>query len=349
MWKITIIQNWDEIWESSFQEKWLTIMDESPDAHVFFHPALMKAWYTTYRFIRKMEPLFVYAQCGTSTLLFPLVRWRCNWKNAFQTLIVPMGFSDFDYHDPIVSHSIGTEVLQQFYRELFLLLNDYNTISWDGLHASFLPEFLPTVHEEICPYIAIDGFSSVNDYLEGLSKNVRKNYLRRRTNLEKEAQIQYIVCDDIAKYDSVKETIPIMLKYHAERWPRAYKAPDFHENIIKFGLESKILILYLIMAHEEVVAWRIAFAFKRKLMLYMPAFNPFFMNYSPGTLSLCFCIEDAINRNFVEIDQLRGGETYKQDWSDGNRPIYAIVKNNPILPTRVKSTILKWKSHFLKR
>ena len=69
-------------------------------AHVFFHPALCMAWLETYRPIRKLEPLFCIGDSNHNHFFLPLVLWRKNWKNAFQKVIVPVGYSDFDYHEP---------------------------------------------------------------------------------------------------------------------------------------------------------------------------------------------------------------------------------------------------------
>ena len=72
-WNFEIIQDWDTIWSESHQERWLQHMDAAENAHVFFHPALVKAWVETYMPLRKLSPLFVWATWGESIVTLPLV------------------------------------------------------------------------------------------------------------------------------------------------------------------------------------------------------------------------------------------------------------------------------------
>jgi len=338
MWEIEIIKDWDRLWSDDFQKKWLRVMDESPNSHVFFHPALVKAWVETYSSLRRLEPIFVWGiQKKTGIeVLFPLVRWHQNWKNAFLKLIVPMGYSDFDYHDPVFSKEIDSDSFQSFYQSLLPLLPSADQIVLDGLHKEYLPHKFSISNEEICPCIDISSYSDFEEYSKSLRKSIRQNYQRRKNNLEKENAVQYIICDSIDKFQAVKDTISLMLKTHSERWPNAYKAPGLHDNLLQYGIQAGILNLYIIKVNDLVMSWRITYQYKNKLMLYMPTFSPEFINYSPGIQSLCFCIKDAIDRKLKEIDQLRGSETYKNDWSTNSTIVYNLSKTNNSLLTKVK-------------
>ena len=328
MWKITIVKKWDKIWKPAFLNVWLDIMDESPNTHVFYHPALIKAWIDTYLPIRKLDPLFVLGESGNMKVIFPLVRWTKNWKNCFQRVIVPIGYSDYDYHDPIFSSEVDDEIIGSFYAELFPLLDRYDSLVLDGLHKRFIPEEFSITVEEPCPFIDLSGYSDIGGYLNTLSKTTTKNYLRRKRNLEQSEDVSYITCSNPEEYAQVKDTIDRMLEIHSARWPNAYKAPNFHKNLIENGLKEGVLVIYQIKTATDVIAWRITFLYKNKLMLYMPTINPNYMNFSPGTLSLCYCIEDSLERGIKEIDQLRGGENYKKEWASDHQMIYNCQLNN---------------------
>jgi hypothetical protein len=101
-WKFHWLTRWEEIWDEGFVRQWQAWLDESPSAHVFFHPAMVKAWMETYLPLRDLLPCFLIAESAAHIVFFPLVFWRRNWKNAFQKLLIPVGYSDYDYHDPIV-------------------------------------------------------------------------------------------------------------------------------------------------------------------------------------------------------------------------------------------------------
>ncbi len=338
-WNIEIIKDWNIIFSEKNKKKWMEVLDKSPNAHVFFHPALVEAWVETYRPLRKLEPLFIWGTHDDIQVVFPLVRWKRNWKNAFQKMIVPMGYSDFDYHDPIFSKEVSSEEIQSFYVKLLSYLKDFDSIVFDGIHSGFIPDNFQVLFEEPCPRIDLSGFDSIDSYIQSLSKNNRKSYQRRKSNLESEYEVSYSICDNLSKDNEIKENISSMLKLHSERWPNAYKAPKFHQLLIKKGMESGVLIIYQIKAGENIVSWQLSFLFKNSLMLYMPIMNPEFLNYSPGTLSLLFCVEDALNRELKEIDQLRGEESYKKNWTPDANMIYNVSFENKSLSSLSKKIL----------
>ena len=96
------ITDWDTIYSQKFQEKWLKLHQKAFNSHVFFHPALCTAWIDTYRPIRNLQPLFCIAKQEHTTIFLPLVLWKKNWKNAFQKIVISVGYSDFDYHDALI-------------------------------------------------------------------------------------------------------------------------------------------------------------------------------------------------------------------------------------------------------
>ena len=63
-WKFQWINKWDDVWDDAFLDEWKDIMNKSIDAHVFFEPAMVKAWYETYIKISDIEPRFLVASLG---------------------------------------------------------------------------------------------------------------------------------------------------------------------------------------------------------------------------------------------------------------------------------------------
>lgn len=105
---------------------WYNILMQSLTSHVFFHPTVAKIWVDTYMPLRKMTPLFVWGESANGNKVFlPLVLWKRDWKGAFVHSIIPVGYSDYDYHDPLFQNEPSGEELSSFWDELIALLNSY--------------------------------------------------------------------------------------------------------------------------------------------------------------------------------------------------------------------------------
>ena len=341
MWEIEIIKDWNRLWCDDFQAKWLRVMDESPNAHVFFHPALVKAWVDTYLSLRNLDPLFIYGRHNNTNVevIFPLVLWRQNWKNAFRKLVVPMGHSDFDYHDPIFSKKIDSDSVQSFYQSLLPLLPSADQIVLDGLHILYIPQTFEIKSEIICPCFSLESYSTIEDYSKTLKKSFFNDYLRTSKRLTEQHG------DIVNRFYSQEEfqeallELDVMLDVHRKRWPDAYKAPHFHKNILKEGLESNIVLFTTGSVHGETISWYICFIYKKRLMFYMPTIREEYHTFSPGKISIFNCINYAINNNYSVVDHLKGDEPYKRIWAKEKEVVYNVALNNKSFVSSIKKSI----------
>jgi CelD/BcsL family acetyltransferase involved in cellulose biosynthesis len=280
---------------------------------------MVKAWVETFRPIRDIEPLFSIAHFEGGTVFLPLILWRKNWKNAFIRTIVPAGYSDFDYHDPIV---IGNGVLnwELFWNALIHEIDmkrhaQFDTINIDGIRKEAIGISDDWKEVEACPYINLSAFSTIDDFLISLKRNLRQDIKRRKRRLEENSDVRFEVFQP-DELDLALQTLPELLKHHGSRWPNAYKAPKFHENLIKHLLPEKLLHFSRITMDGKTISWRIGFVFKSRYYSYMPTFDEAYKQYSPGKVHLLYCIEDAIKRKLKIYDQLRGAELYKNEWTN---------------------------------
>lgn len=339
-WKLEIVREWDSVWEECHVERWRSHMDASPSSHVFFHPALVRAWVKTYMPLRTLSPLFVWAEHDSGAVVFlPLVLWRQNWKNAWLRSIVPVGYSDFDYHDPI---SAGRADYASFWHALKERLRRevcWDEILLDGLHSAFMPKDWERSGEEPCPYIELGGFASVDDYLATRNKKMRYN-LRRQEKKAREAAELSFKDFSAANVEEALAELPTMLECHRRRWPHAYKAPRFHEHLLREGLQGGVLHFSRLSFGEEAASWRIGFYDKRRYYSYMPAINPNFFDYGPGKMHLLHCIQFAIERQLPVYDQLRGAELYKSEWTQHDETIYCMACKNKTISAAAKACLV---------
>ena len=348
-WKFEVCEDWSIIQGEVYKKKWLDLLEKSPSAHVFFHPALVKAWMETYFPLRDIKPIFVWGHNGDNEVFFPLVYWKKNWKNAFLRSIVPAGYSDFDYHDPIFRSDINKVEVEDFWANLCLFLNKYkyDEIVFDGIHERNLSTCFDTIYSEPCPYIPICGISTLDEFKSTLPRKLRLDINRRTKKASEMGEIE-ILTYDYNSIDSAISIIPHMLHLHSQRWPKAYKAPNFHKNLIAEGLKSCVLFFNQMNINNLPISWRIGFIYKSIFYSYMPTIDPNFLKLSPGKLHLINCIDYAITNNYSKYDQLRGSELYKSEWTSQYDTIYNIRKRNTAITSQIKYRLNSLKTKLFK-
>lgn len=294
-------------------------MEEAWTSHVFFHPALARAWVDTYLPLQDMRPLFAVVENGGTTAVLPLVLWRRNWKNVFLREVIPVGYSDFDYHDPILVgeeldlHSTG------FWTSLIAEINQLGVgqdgIQLTGIRAGLAGEGGGWGAEAMCPFCDISRYQESGKYLPSLKASLRGDLRRQMRRLEEQGCVGYHVYQENELHAAL-EALPGFLDLHALRWPNAYKAPDFHANILRLGHPQGVVHFSELRLNDQAISWHLGFVDHKRYYYYLPAIDPAFQRFSPGKVHLLKCVEDAIRRKMFIFDHLRGEESYKSGWTE---------------------------------
>lgn len=349
--RIEWVTDWDQIWSDNFQKSWHKWMEESENVHIFFHPAMVKVWFDTYLPIRNVKPLFCLAHTENNTVFFPMVLWKQNWKNAYIRSVIPVGYSDFDYHDPIVTgdNSINWEEFwEALIRDLKVKWGDhFDIINIDGIRKDCIGVSEQWLEAEVCPYINLSEFTNTDAFLKSLKRNLRQDIKRRVRRLEENPDVKFEVFQR-NELKAALNTLPELLKYHSLRWPNAYKAPQYHENLIRTLLPLGLMHFSRILINGQTISWRIGFVYRSRYYSYMPAFDTAFKQYSPGKVHLLYCIDDAINKGVEIYDQLRGAELYKNEWTKTLDTVYSYSNLNDLWFSKAKMALIGLK-HSIKR
>lgn len=319
-------------------------MDQSWSSHVFYHPSLARAWAETYLPLQDIKPLFLVARQKNITVFFPLLLWRRNWKNAFLREVIPLGYSDFDYHDPII---VGNREIfepdnfwSSFLEELDLLGLGYDAINITGIRTEFAGTG-PNWHEdEICPFCNISGFTTPEDFLPTLKQSLRGDLRRQIRRLQEQGELTYHVYspDDL---DASLAILPEFLTLHAKRWPNAYKAPHFHENLLRHGLKEGVVHFSELRLNRTPISWHLGFVDGDRFYYYLPAIDPAFSKLSPGKVHLLKCVEEAIRLKLSVYDHLRGEESYKSGWTNEAKKLSNFVRRKNTISSSVKSFMVE--------
>ncbi|MCG8432157.1 MAG: GNAT family N-acetyltransferase, partial [Candidatus Omnitrophica bacterium] len=262
-WKHKVYRSWDEVDDPAFVRQWEQWMAGSAENHVFNHPSLVSAWTDTYRTLQDIRPLYIVAESEETTVFLPLVLWRRNWKNAMVRLIVPAGYSDYDYHDPVLSGKDGQTLPDSFWLSMENFISSeagarYDEIMLNGIRA--MPGDQKGWEKDVveCPYIDMSAYRDFEDFFSGLKKKLRSDINRRKRRIRELGELTYHVHQTDGVHEAVQSLSP-MLEAHSKRRPKAYKAPGFHEALIRYGLPEAIVHFSELRLDGKTISWRLGF------------------------------------------------------------------------------------------
>ncbi len=341
-WRFTTYRSWDEVDDPAFLERWEQLTDASLNAHVFNHPVMVKAWTDTYRPLRDIVPLYVLGEAEGVKVFLPLVLWKRNWKNAFVRLIVPAGFSDYDYHDPLISctgrHETG-ETFWESFENVFEAEHGgaFDKIVLNGFRTAGSTKGWERERVE-CPYSDLSGYAGFDDFFSNLKKKLRSDIRRRERRLSEIGELTYVSYDAGTVSDAVR-SLPAMLDAHRKRRPKAYKAPGFHERIVTYGIPASIVHFSELRLDGKSISWRLGFLYKKRFYSYMPAFLEEYAEFSPNKVHLSRVIEECFSRGVTCFDHLRGDHRYKEEWPTEKAPLYFYERESGRVSSRCRLLI----------
>lgn len=316
--------------------------------HVFLQPDLLKIWLDTYKPLRKQNPIFIKGVSANNEAFIPLVVWKRNWKNAFLNTLVAAGNSDYDYHNPVFLNLPNRNEIDSFWTGLLNYLTSnfkFDTLRINGITDEFVSQKLTWATEEICPALDLSNLHSENDLFAFLKTSLRGDIRRQIRRLNEIGELSFVRYTN--RKDITSSTFTDFLNQHSKRWPNSYKAPYFHENLLKKGLETGLVDFSVLKCGDKEIAWHLGFKYDKKYYYYMPAGNVDFAQFSPVKVHLFFLIKDAIEQGFDLFDHLRGDENYKAGWSNTSQNVHIFNWDSPKFTSRLKRSLLKLRHRFL--
>jgi hypothetical protein len=344
-WKFEWLTTWEEVWTPSFVSEWKAWMNQSSDPHVFFEPSLVRAWFDTYVQLRNISPRFLIATHTSGTVIFfPLVSDRCGWKDAWLRILRPVGFTEFDYHDPIVIGDFSGDHFKSFWDDLKIELSK-NNIGVDILSIPRIREQNVDGHDgfhEInrAPFLDLSNFESFDHLISTLHRQLRQELRRQPRRLSALGESEFYLLDRY-EIDMAMEMLPHFLEAHRLRWPQAYKPRNFYKNLIQNCLPEGILHISVLKSCGVPISWHIGFTCKKRFYYYVPAFDHRMAQYSPGKVHLAKLIEEAKKMNIEVFDFLTGEEPYKLEWTRESIGLFEQIWQMAGLSAGIRSTCQK--------
>lgn len=342
---IKLITDWDTIWSNDFQKEWLNWIEEAEDFNIFFHPAFVKVWVKTYLPIRDISPIFCIASDELGNKIFmPLILWKKNWKSAFEKIIIPIGYSDYDYNYPIVNGQSKAINWNDFWNKLIDTLEhdfSFDKIEITGQKEDNCPSSnnLECIVDDVCPLICVEEFENYDTFMATLKSKERSDIRRQEKRLRELGEFEYKIYD-INEIEEASKSIQIMLEHHSLRWPNAYKAPNFHNNLLDSLLNQGFIHFSEIIIDGKTISWNLSFQFNGVYYFYMPTYVEKFKTYSPGKINMFLALQDCFNNKFRVFDMLKGAEDYKRKIPTKDIQVYKIKFYNTKLSTKIKRLAL---------
>jgi len=120
---------------------------------------------------------------------------------------------------------------------------------------------------------------------------------------------------------------------------------DFYKDVAKLFADHGWLDLSFLTVNGEPIAGFYCFEYKQKLYGALSGFDPDYSRYSVGSLLLAKVIEKCIERKTKELDFMKGGESYKFDWTAKYRRNIKIKLVNK----RLASNLFHWGIRIIKQ
>jgi CelD/BcsL family acetyltransferase involved in cellulose biosynthesis len=280
--------------------------------NVFATAEWLTAWWR--HFGDDQEPRFHTVRDGDRLVaLLPLVLWR-----RAPRVLRFAGHGPSDVMGPICAPAdrpIAAAALER-------VLDDSD---WDVLLAERLPtsDLLPgglrerMLQAEASPRLRIGG-RSWDEYLASKSSNFRQQVRRRERKLAREHDIAFRLADDPDRLDADLEDL---FWLHNQRWEGYSGAllerrAAFHRDFAHAALERGWLRLWLLELNGRTVAGWYGLRFGASDFFYQAGRDPDLDREGVGFVLLVHSLREAFNDGMDAYDFLRGGEEYKDRFTD---------------------------------
>ena len=333
------ITDWETINSDVFQQKWLNWCVTAVNSHVFFHPTLANVWIKSYKTVWKISPLFAIATKNNTIIFFPLVHIRLNARSFFKQIIAPVGYSSFDYCDPLIigdPQDYSSQFFEEFYEELKAF--NYDSLELKGLHIENLNKPNLKAIVEKCYYSEINDLADgANSLLLLMTPKNRREHLRVERRLKELGDISFEVITGI---DSLFELeFENFIRNYKIRWPNAFFANDFHKLLLKACIEQKLVWFSQLKLDGNSIGWAIDFLWKDRCYAYMHCYDKKYISYAPGRTHLIERLKLASSSGVKYFDLLTGSEPYKSEWFQDFEEIYSYTLSSEKSLSQLKNKL----------
>jgi CelD/BcsL family acetyltransferase involved in cellulose biosynthesis len=247
------------------------------------------------------------------------------WNGARQITLLGAGISD--YLEPAIRLEYANDMVAQIRRHLEAT-SDWDLCHWQDLSLDTPLKRLASQANEDAPCMVIPLNGSFEEYWKSCPRSLRQNVRRDRTKAEAHGKVQF----DVSR-EARPELLDALIAMHSARWQRqdqpgmieANGSAAFLRDIACTFAARDMLRIFSVQFDEKLAAVILAFAYRRRILNYLTAFDPEFERLGFGRTLLYEAVRYSFENGYTVWDFLRGDEPYKHWWRAQTIPKVRII------------------------
>lgn len=339
-WSFSWETGWSSLWTDQFLERWTAAFEPGSQARVspFVHPIVVRAWAETIG-IRERDTMVLHARhTDGREVVQIMVRSKQHFPGQISKVLMPFGGDRFDFTEPLIfAGEDGSNLLKEdFWEALERDLKPrqgklFDQIVFPRLRDDTLGGYVPPGEADVAPYIDLEPYSTIDEYLETRNGKRRRSLRRRLKKIEEAGDFSFQVLQP-SELERILAWVPMIMREKRRKFPHDTgmdQLEAFLTNLVREAAPKKLVRCSCCTLDGKDISWNIDFVLGDEILQYVSDFDPEFREYGLGNIHTYHQIEWAISRGIRYFNFLWGAEEYKTDWTNGEvQALYPIRINS---------------------
>lgn len=337
--QVTVVTSFSDL--QKYETQWNDLLARSEHRQPFATFEWASAWLEVFGGQVSLQIIIV-SQQGSVVAIAPF----CVRSGKLLTFV---GYPQNDYAD-ILYDQAHPEALEVVVDQLIAMRGQWTKVILDqmrGEHSAYnkLVEILSRrglpfriEPSDTCPAMVIDDKAAakkmyhkrnITSYINWFDKEGKFGFNRYADTTEAMTHLDDLFAQHVDRWDGT----PTPSYFRFDPMKNFYRA-FFRKMHPKGWVHFSSLTL-----NDTYVAIYVSLEYEKKLYLYKTCFNKEFYKKSPGQVILRYLMDDALQRDLIELDFARGDEGYKDRYANTVRQNYRVIIYGSRLSERIASTM----------
>ena len=308
--------------------RWLDLLTKSGEDDVFLRPEWIGSWWRIWGDQHEMCSLMVLRD-GEVVGIAPLMLTpRGRVKRWTKMQFLATGPSD---HLGVISQDQDPDVLDAIWKHV------QGMRCWDVLELRELWESAPTYasfKRAFPDFESVRGTSLYIDLTVGEEgyfnsvPGVERHQRRYWNKLRKDRDVEY---REFYATEDLRPRLEELKRINMKRWEGEGSSPFMLPRMGRFlsmvvGEQAASLGVTFkgLYSRDQVIALNLGFIHGKRYLYYIPGYDSDLAHYSPGSVLRGKILAECLNRNFKELDFLRGTEKHKLQYNAKDRGLISV-------------------------